>query len=48
MQFNEKNFMKKILDINRQIKILHLSENLINAIDLSQYENIKIIKYLKD
>ena len=40
--------MKNFLDINRQIQILHLSDSLINAIDLSQYENIKVIKYLND
>ena len=38
-------FVKLFLDLNRQVQILHLSENMIGKIDLSQYENIKIIKY---
>ena len=37
--------MKQFLDINPRIQIVHLSENLMNAIDLSQYKNIKTIKY---
>ena len=38
-------YIRQFLDLNRQVQILHLSENMIGKIDLSQYENIKIIKY---
>lgn len=43
----KKNPFKQFLDANKQIQIVHLNENFKGKVDLSQHENVKIVKYFK-